>query len=257
MASPIKVAFRLKNQAELSSALRRASIATGKLPARLMNRAVLSMAIRAAKKMPVVSPEKIRAELQEYKVAIQSYSKKGKLLGKGKAKSKSLFHSDTGAPLLALIIQSRVGKTGQRGRRQSPWKGVSRSEGAERMLSAMRKVFNARIKSQGFYRTCARAIQYLFKSKVGVQKGDSPITKNTSISSRIGKIAGGIPATGKGRATASFWVSSTQADDRSSLYSVAQPVWQEALNHEAQQVSAFAARKEYEKSMKSVGFKLR
>lgn len=258
MAAPIKFEFKLQNRAALSDGLRRLSVATGKLPAEVINRAVMSIAIRAKGRMPVVTAARIREELQEYKVPVSSYSRKGKLLGKGKARSKSFFYSPTGVPLLALIIQARSNPKykGPWKREASPWKGVSREVGASRMLDAMRRIYNARIRSGGFFRVCAAAVMFVFRN---TRRNLPGVTSGGSISSRIGKIAGGTPATGTGRAIARFWVAATQPDtqrNKEALKRVAEPVWQEALNHERDFVLRKAAEAEYKNTMRGMGFRV-
>lgn len=259
-----QVSLKLKNQAELSTALRRASIVTGKLPSALMNRAVFSISLRAYKRMPKVDPETIRAQLQEYKVPVHSYSRKGKLLGKGKAKSKSFFGDGVSAPRLALIVSARANSGSNFNKltnsryaiHRSPWAGKNRELGAAAMLATMRKMFNNRVRSAGFFRTCAGVVMFIFKRLVPSQARGGATQAVGSISKRIGKIAGGTPATGTGKATARFWVSGTQAESNGALFHIAEPVWQEALDNEARQVTAYAAKQEYKQAMKSLGFKV-
>lgn len=261
-----QVTMKLKNAPQLSAALRRASIATGKLPAALMNRAVFSIANRAWKRMPAVADATIRSELEEYKVPVYSYSRKGKLLGKGNARQ-AFFGDGETVPRLALLISARANPSSRFNQltnsryalAQSPWKGVPRAVGAQRMLAAMRKMFNARIKSRGFFRVCAGVVMFVFKRLVPAQAqagARTPTAATGSISKRIGKIADGTPATGTGKATARFWVSGTSADGNAALYRIAQPVWQEALDHEGRQVTAYAAAQEYKKELRAAGFKV-
>lgn len=252
MAQPF--VFRLKNLPELTSALRRASIATGKLPSELANRAVFSISLRAQKNMPVVEADKIRGELGAYKVPVQSYSRTGKLLGKGKAMSKSFFEAtgSGGVPLLALIIQARANPNySGPWKGSSPFKGVSRQEGGARMLEEMRKILTARTgRSRGFFKVAAAVIKLAFSRYANGQP-------TGSISERRGKIADGVPATGKGKARATFWVAGTEPDNpKRALYKIAEPVWQEALDFEAQNLAKYAAKKEYQKTMNALGFKV-
>jgi hypothetical protein len=80
---------------------------------------------------------------------------KGLRFSKAKSNVKYSFGNYKEAPLLALIVQSRTqfGSHPSSKGRLSPWYGVSRAEGAARMLAEMRKVIGARLSSIGFIKS--------------------------------------------------------------------------------------------------------
>lgn len=240
---PPGITLRLK-PASLNAAIRKASIATGKLPAELANRAVFSIAIRARKAMPKTSPSRIAAELEESKVHELVALKSGRW-SKSKKHVKSVFGGGSDAPLLALIIQSRVGKGGAYGLQQSPWKGVTRAEGAMLMLAKMRQVFGARKRSVGFFVNCARVVSGIFGN------GSSPKGR--------GRLADGVKASGTGKASAKWWISATMPDTEGShdaLRKIAEPVWQAALDAEAASITKHAMEHSYREALRLAGFRV-
>lgn len=279
MVAPIQVNLRL-NRASFDPALRRLGAISRRLPHELLNKQLYHVAARARRLMPVVTAAQISGELAEYKVTVRSYSRKGKLLGKGKATA-SFFDSNGTSrgkpvPLLALIISARVrsGTTRQPGMSnynkrtgmvfaitKSPWAGVKRAIGAERMRAAMLRVHSARRKSSGFYKVCAHAVMFLFRNAMSGTKappmdggGDSGV--GGSVSSRLGRIAGGSPATPGLVATASFWVADTEPSSKGGtmgLQRIAEPVWQQALNDEASGMMR-EAEKRYAEAIREAGF---
>lgn len=241
MADGIKM--RLK-PGSLQAAIKAASVATGKLPADLANRAAFSIAVRAKKNMPKTPVGKIEAELEASKVNELVSLKSGRW-SKSKKHIKNVFGSGSGAPLLALIIQSRVGGAGAYGLQQSPWKGVTRQQGAMLMLEKMRQVFGARKRSVGFFLKCAQVVTGIF--------GNGAATGNR------GRLADGVKATGAGKATASWWVTATIPDSEGShdaLRSIAQPVWEKAMADETESIMKKTLEKEYKAALKAVGFKV-
>ena len=246
--------------AGMSEALRRMSIASNKLPAEVCNRAVFSMAIKAKKNMPVVSASKIQSELESQKIMPLMMSASGKRFLKAKKLLETVFFKEFGgAPLLALIIQSRVRSGGFWNIPSSPWAGVSRAEGAQQMLDAMRHVYNARVRSSGYFKACASVIYLVFKNSIGQSRppesGGGVHSGEGSLSRRIGKIAGGTPATGKGKASATFWFASPTPDTKAAIYKIAQPVWERAMEDEAKFVMAKAIEKEYRDAAKAIGIR--
>jgi len=249
-----QVQIRLKNAPQLHAALRRLSIATGKLPAQVINRAVMSIAIRAQSRMPVTGPETIRGSLEAIKTPI--VLKSGKVSKSKKTTSFSASGKATGknagVPLLALIIQARSnpGYTGFWKRAESPWKGKDRAAGAAAMLATMRRHLSVRLSSRGFFKACAGTVKALYGRATGKATG--------RLAARIGKLAGGTIATGNTNAKATFWVTATRPDtksNRDALRKIAQPVWQEALDHEAAFVLKKAAEAEYKAAARALGFR--
>jgi hypothetical protein len=227
--------LRLVNQAELSAALRRASIATGKLPAVLMNRAVMSIAIRARKKLKAVDGGTIRAE----------WGKEVPYSGSGPGAGRMV-------PLGVLVLHSRVNaKTGIYKAQASPFAGVSQKQGRKAMKVALRKILGARLRSKGYFRACASAVMTVFRAATG------QAVSNLGKRSTVGRLGNGKKATGTGSASATFWVSGTRPDEKKkALFSIAEPAWQAALNAEAQSLAAYAAAREYKNAIRAVGLKV-
>ena len=162
------------------------------------------------------------------------------------------YNSDV--PLAALIINAQANPssnfnliTGGRYRRQaSPFKGLSRAAGAQAMLDAMRRMLSARHSSGGFFALCARVVKQMFIPALSrnpvvsaaAMTGFEALPGGGSVSGRIGTIAGGTVARDVGNsARASFWVTATISDTEgkpgNAIFRVAQPVWQRAVDDEA------------------------
>lgn len=260
----IRQTLVLKNRAELERAIARMSVAAGTIPADQANRAVFSIAARAGARMPVTDPSRITNELQAAK-AVELVKLKSGRFSRAKKNTKNFFNGSAGeAPLLTLIVSARANPNSHFNQitnsryalPHSPWQGVDRATGAQRMLETMRAMFNSRIRSSGFFRTSAKVVMFLFKRQVPSQVATGGAASAIgSISKRIGKIAGGQPAT-PGNPTATFWVSSTSAETDGGLFKVAQPVWQEALDYEREFLMAKAAELEYKDALKALGFKV-
>lgn len=228
-----KISLRLKNGPELVAAMRRMSILTGTIPSAQANRACFSIAARARSRMPTTDAAEIRKELAAVVVP-------------------------GGGPTGAMIINSRVGSDGFWSRGSSPFKGVSREEGARKMLEEVRNMTRARVRSRGYFKVTAAVVMQVFKRAMG-SKAPSAASEGTSVSKRIGKLADGRPATGRGRAIATFWVSGTRPDDKeakSAIFKVAEPVWQEALDHERQFLVEKANELDYKQAIRLAGLKI-
>lgn len=230
-----------------------------KLPAELVNRAIFSIAIRARNNMPKVEPGTIREELEEVKAQELSRLKSGKF-SRNKKNIRSFFGSGRSQPpFLALILNRRANPDyqGPYKLQQSPFKGVDRATGAQRMLAAMRRVFSTRLSSTGYFKTAAAAIMFLFRA---ANRGQGPAPVDTgaggSISRRIGKIAGGRPATGN-NARATFWIAAPEPDSQSgrdAIYKIAEPIWQQAMDEEGKLILKRAIEKEYAAAARAAGF---
>ena len=177
---------------------------------------------------------------------------------KNKKNLRSFFGSSNGPPLLALIIQARAGRRGK----DSPWKGVSREEGAQRMLDAMRQVFGARMKSRGFFKAAFATLRDTFRQAAGnrVPFSDSSSRGSgtqTSMKRDAGRIAKGSPATATqgARASARFQIISPRHDIKAAIYQYAQPVLQAAFDEEAAWIYQKAAELEYKQAAKLSGIR--
>jgi len=257
----ITPSIRLKNGSEISAALRRASIVTGKIPADLANRFALSVGIRARKKLPAVDTATIRAELA--KTAQFNRTTPGKT-------------APSEAPFIAALVQARVNPGSHfnqaTNRRftlaQSPFAGGHfetvaghrRWDSATRtaMRDAMRRMIAARIRARGFFRLCATIVTTIFRTSGNKTKTPVPTESLTSqkFSARIGKIAGGTIATGNGKANAKFWVGEALSTQDNSLFGIAGPIWNQAIADETKSLNDNTAKREYAAALKLAGFKV-
>ena len=235
------------------------------LPDRLANAACKAISYKAFENMPEVSPSTMDAELS---VAISLVkSKRGGGWRRGKkfqrenrvfgalGKDKAYKPEYASVPLAALIIQAQTNLLsnfsartgGVFFRERSPFKGVSRAQGAQNMLEAMRRMLAARHSSSGFFAACAKAVNmgfYLLSSKFNRLKlpgeeedarpGSTDINK---LSTLINKGLARITPAANGSGRAGFSVATTEADTKGipghALERIAQPVWQAAVDDEA------------------------
>lgn len=145
------------DQSRLDAALK-ARIAVGRrTPAQVVNTAAFWIAVNTKNDMPFTTQERIDTELN---VAVPLVKMKSGRFSRDKRRVKKVFGAVgnlalnpkyAAVPLLALIIQARVGNPDAPfPLAQSPWKGVSRAIGAQRMLAMMRRIFAARHSSTHF-----------------------------------------------------------------------------------------------------------
>ncbi len=266
----MNVRFKM-DASQMRYAVEQIESATGKLPSQIVNRAIFSAAIRVKKAMPVVSVSQIDSELG---AAVQlrqkkngKYKRSGNLISGGKMGNKV-----RSVPLAKLIVLARANIAGLN--RKSGTGSVSnfnvttnsryaidKSEFRNKQMDAyVSRMIKTRHSSSGFFKTCAAAIMFLFKSSDRGQSGGfvppviGDVTSGGKISARIGKIAGGEVAKNGSSASASFWVSGTLADTKNALYSVAEPVWQKGIDDEARFMHSVAERA-YSNTFKKLGFK--
>lgn len=266
MSNLVKVKLRLKN-ANLANSMRMLAQRTNKLPSVIVNRAAMSIAIKAKNTMPVTLPTQIDTALNASVTPMLSTRgpRKGLPLKSGKVKINSFGRVGKGAhpnvPLAVLIINAQVRSgsnfnniTGHIFQRfASPFKGVTRKRGGARMLAAMKRLLSSRRQSSGYYRLCAHVVQEMFRAALGKtapvigprsEPGFEALPGTGKVSRNIGKLAGGTPAYGSGiSARASFWVTATESDSkgaRGGLDRVARPVWQAAVDAEAISTRAYA-----------------
>lgn len=281
MGQLVQANLRLRSDL-LAPALRRLIEVSPRLASHIANKACFSIAWRAEKTMPVVSPAKIASEL----MASKPPKRVGKLVGSGSLRRGWRFGGQTSGPrenvpLLALIINARVLRVDNAARSQpglsrynrltgmvfarmsSPFRGKSRKAGGAAMLAAMKRVLSARRSSSGFYKLGAAVVKFIFARNpapvrvppgVGSTTGEAtPGTGN--VSNSIGRVAGGTRATGNS-ARASFWITTTEPDSKGSnrgINQVLNPTWQRAVDSEAAAIAAYAE-KLYAQSLREAGF---
>lgn len=263
---PQAIKFTFKS-AEMDAALTRLYYVSDKTAAELVNDKGQAIFRKCVWGMKVVEAATIKEELEASAATeLVLVGKRG--VGKGLRYSRAkknikMFFGDSsgkGFPLLAAIIQSRAGKPGSG--KLSPWYGVSRAEGAKRMLDAMRKVYGARQKSRGYFKACFATIRDVFRSASTRQLPFSdPASRGSgtvaSLARDRGRIADATPATGRsGLAIAKFWLVSPRHDLKDAMREHAEPVLQAAFDSEAGHTWERAIEEEYKEAAKLVGFRV-
>lgn len=272
MGNLVQVKLKLRNSDSIRTMQQLARVSP-RCASHIVNKFCFQVARKVVIAMPEVAPGKMDSELMAYKVPVYSYSRKGNLLGKGKARATFFGASGIGkhpsVPLLALIINARVlrvdnSASSQPGmsrynrltgmafaRESSPFRGKSRAAGAAAMLDAMRRVLAVRHKSSGFYKLGARVVQFIFHRNYlpfagpPVEGGGAQIGGGSGpVSKAIGRVAGGTRAEGNSDfARASFWVSTTEPDSKganTAISKLLQPVWQAAVDAETESTRRYA-----------------
>lgn len=158
------------NQTVLDAAVRERVKLLGRTPAQVVNTAAYWIAVNTKNDVPFADPGRINTDLA---VATNPVILKSGAVGKRK---KTTFGAGRGnAPLAALIIQARANPN-YRGpwKGPSPFKGVSREEGARRMRQAMFRLLRARRSSSKFFRVgWVQAIRALKPFSVNRFRADS------------------------------------------------------------------------------------
>ena len=248
-----KVNMRLKGEG-LGVSLKALQAKTGRLPSYLANKACYNIGRKAARAMKRVEPSVMDSELE---VSAHGITKLGRLSKAKKPRKVSIGSGQNSfASWIVLASFYKDSKfnitTGQIFARGKPDTHGSAAFWAW-MSETVARMVKARHSSAGFYRLCAQAIELVF---LGVTKnppvnvprwldqGDPFEPGGGNVTSKIGKVAGGAPATGvRDTARATFWVAATESDTkggRMGLEKVAQPVWQKAVDETAAENIAFA-----------------
>lgn len=206
---PNAVTFTFRD-AGLEAALQKLYISSPRTSAELVNEKGQAIFRKSVWGMKVVEESTIKQELEasaatELVLVGKRGVGKGLRYSRAKKNIKQFFGDSSGNnfPLLAAIIQSRAGKPGSG--KLSPWYGVSRAEGARRMLDAMRKVYGARQKSRGYFKSCFATIRDVFRSASTRKSRQLPFSDPASRGSGTvaslardrGRIADASPATGR------------------------------------------------------------
>lgn len=281
--SVVKVQLKIRNH-DLSAALQQLGRVSDRLPSYLVNKSCNWIAIHAKEAMPVASPARIASEMAMTTAATEM--KTGILAAARFRRTRSLtmaqkivlarmhpnskFNRDTGGVFaLKPPPGSGGGPTPSRGRYKLGGQAKTRfwewvDEHATRMVAARRK-------SSGFFKFGAEVIQFIF---YGVVSGKAPVRPPSEfagttaevqpyggkVGQAIGRVAGGIPATdGQAVARARFWVSSTEPDTKGKgglgFKSVAEPVWQRAVDKESA-LTRERAEQLYAQAARECGFKV-
>lgn len=239
---------------ELNQAIASLSVVSDKLPSEIVNQKSFFIFRDAAEHMQVVEKQTIAVELGAEANSYQLLTKleSGKY-SRAKKNLRTFFGQGDGEtgdfPLLAAIVQSRASKSGK----PSPWAGVSRVVGAQRMADAMQKIYGARQKSRGYFQKGFVNLRYLFKK--ATRKLATP-GASTAPAGRSDHIANGVPAREGARAVATFFVKSTNHDQEDALDKYASPVLQAAFDREASSTAERAAELEYISAIKALGIKV-
>jgi len=125
------------------------------------------------------------------------------------------------------------------------------------------RMVKARHSSSGFFKACAATVVSMFKPAISTDAavramamtGMNALPGGTGTEKDIGRLAGGSVAVDVGnQARASFWVSATEPETKGevspkAIFSVAQPVWQKAVDEVASGNLRHAAEKLYEQGV--------
>lgn len=257
---------------------------TRPLPRQVVNRACFSIANRAFKAMPVVSPAQMDAELNVKSVPVQKIITSGKNKGKLKNTGEvAIVHQQFISGAMGIILASiRPNSkynvmTGNVWQRTPPpfsnAKRVGQSARGEFWAWAQERaevMMKARHSSSGFFKLCANVVKMIFIGEVYKQgPGSVAINEITGaagagtmkVSREVGRLAGGTLARGDGEmARASFWVTTTEPDTKGKpghgFERRIMPVWQRAVDDEAASIMAHYIVPAYAEAARSAGIKV-
>lgn len=269
MGSLVQVKLKLSGTG-LEASLRQLSGISPRLPSYLANKACKSIAIKAAKAMPVATAAKIQAEMNAVGYVRNKDDKDWRKTNNeqrhltaaerivlASIHPNSAFNRRTGGvffrqkPMFSSPAPGGGGTlTGRRGyklgaqNRLRFWAWIE--ERAQRMIAARKS-------SGGFYRLGANVVKFIFMAAKMPVSGPpidasgigEAIPGAGNVSKNIGRVAGGKLATETSSvARASFWVTSTEPDSKganTAISKVLQPVWQKAVDDEAAEIMEYAA----------------
>ncbi len=244
---------------QLQESLKRLAVVSDKLPSEIVNQKGWRIFQKSVWGMKAVSKETIQSELGASAGHVLVRLKSGKY-SRAKKNVRMFFGQGAGddenLPLAVAILQSRA----QRGS-PSPWKGVDRATGAQRMTEALRKFYGARQKSRAFFKATFGVIRDTFKAvsvkSSGLAGASDGIPKAGSLLERKGKIADAVPARqGSSKAVSTFWLQSPKHDAKDAVDQYAGPVLQKAMDDEASSTAQHAAEKEYKDAIAALGIKV-
>ena len=229
MGKPIT--FRIKNQAEFTSVLKKYSLLSSRTPAEICNRKAYFISRRAIWHTHKTDYQKMANELgqilKEVKRKFRGKSGQVRLSAKGQAQ----FNSAGSAPLLSLMINARLGRKGQKGLYGSA------------MKEEFKTIFGARARSIAFIKSGFIEARDIFKKwcqSNGVSIGGKGLPPYES--SGIGgpkqlgskKLGGAIPAvSGRWIAKAIFWNSANaKRDHEEAVIKYGEPGLQKGFDEE-------------------------
>ena len=226
------VTFRC-DTGQFDLALRQYAALTSKTPAEICNKKAYFIVRRAIWHTRKADIEEMREQLGESKAMELHLIKSGKRWSRDKKNIKSFFSQgdgNQGAPLLAMILQARAGKSGK----ASPWKGKDRKSGAAAMLEWMRKVWNARVRSIAFIKSGWIDAREKFKPFGSGGRGLPPNEPASTGPKQIGvPKGGGTLSSVIWKAKAVFWNSaSAKRDHKQATFKYGEPALQQAFDEE-------------------------
>lgn len=249
----MQVNVKLNNSGVLAG-LRQLREVSPKLSRHLVNKACWGIAHHASKTIPIVTPDRIQAEMEAYRYVSKTRAtkvSKAMFIVLASMYPGSRFNRETGGVFARVKpVFSGDGPT----RRLQFWEWVNSR--AERMISARRR-------SSGFFNFGAQVVKFIFaKTESGMPIGASgeTLAGGGKVSKAINRVAGGTRATsdGKGNAKASFWVSTTEPDSKGAnkaIERVMVPHWQRAVDAEAAGIARHAEEL-YVEQIRKAGFKV-
>ncbi len=272
MSAPIQLLERGQaaihfDATELNQALAKLAVVSEKLPSELVNQKGQFIFGRAAKKMKVVERMTIQEELGASAAQVLVKTKSGRF---SRAQKHVHMFFGTGNiledkgefSLLSAIVQSRATKDGK----PSPWAGVPKEEGARLFQAAAQKIYNARQKSRGYFRRCFQIAANIYRSRPKEIKFSlskiigqevTEVFEEGDLMERRGKMADvKLAEKNKPAALSTFWVKSTERDQKDALDKYAAPVLQESVDAEAESTFEHEAELEYKAAIRALGIKV-
>ena len=228
-----------------------------RLPSFLVNSSCKRIAWDASQMMPVVPVSQIESEMEA--TVTPGILKSGARSTAKKRAREEVSLPTGGRGVAAMIVVASM----HPGSKYNLWTGnvfqraMIKTQGRAAFWTAIdliaQRMVKARFSSSGFFKTAAMAVWTIFQPatsrnpavSLAAQTGFDALPGAGNVSKRIGKIAGGVVATGTGPvARASFWVAATEPESKGSkpkaLYTIAQPVWERAIAAESARVMGLA-----------------
>jgi hypothetical protein len=232
------------------------------------------VAYKAMENMPVVTPERMDQELGA--TSWPGLLKSGKPSKNKKRQMENVTLEDRSYAAMIVIASMHPGSrfnqlTGNVWQRSMLAPGGSRGTSFSNTVNFWEKIneiatrmVKARHKSSAFFKACAGTVVSMFKPSISrdsttralAMTGMDALPYGKGSAKDIGRLAGGTVAvdTGGG-ARAQFWVSATEPETKGTvlpeaIFSIAQPVWQRAIDEVAKGNMRHVAQKLYEEGVK-------
>ena len=235
---------------ELNAALKKLGEVSDKLPSEIVNKKSFFIFRDAAEKMKAVEKETIQTELGASAAHVLRRLKNGKY-SRAKNNVKMFFGQGSGndadLPLAVAILQSRASKG-----KPSPWKGVDRITGAQRMTEALRKFYQARQKSRGYFKKGFQQLRGIFRKSANNLSGGGREGENGQL-----RISNAKPASkNTSKAIAEFWMESPKHDKKDAIDKYASPVLQAAMDKEASSTAQHADEEQFKEAIRALGIRV-